>query len=151
MQDTHARLEQIVSALSTANVHLLPGGTIERYLPCYAGDHYRLSEDAKRQAINDELVQLRSVKTNSELSARYGDLYTVISRLPAAPNVDVDLVLRDYLGKYIYDVQTAIRENPTWHLDQLRDYLMVVQNGSADVFGIGSLNRLEGKQICCNH
>ena len=34
MQDIHARLEQIVSALSTASVHLLPGGTIERYLPC---------------------------------------------------------------------------------------------------------------------
>ena len=68
-------------------------------------------------------------------------------RLPAAPNVDVDSVLRDYLGKYIYDVQTAIRENPTWHLDQLRDHLMVVQKGAADVFGIASLNRLEGNKF----
>ena len=76
--DIQGRLGEIVSALKRVNIHLLPGGTLERYLPCYSGDFYDLSEDNKRQAINDELLVLRGHRTDEELLCRYGELFEAV-------------------------------------------------------------------------
>src|SRR5260221_2475545 len=57
--DVEGRLKQVCAALAKRNVLLLPGGTLERYLPKYAGDEYELSDDAKRQGVAEE-IQLMS-------------------------------------------------------------------------------------------
>ena len=147
LSDVQARLSQIVLALRNANVHLLPGGTIERYLPCYAGDHYVLSENAKRQAINAELTELHSLKTDADLLERYGNLYEAVCRLPSKPDVNVEPVLRNYLSIYIHELQRAIVNNGEWQLDQVQTHLGVVQKAVSDVFTITSLDRSEDRRF----
>jgi hypothetical protein len=58
VEEIEGRLKQIVAALKQRNVILLPGGTLERYLPKYAGDHYELTDDAKRQAVGAEIEEM---------------------------------------------------------------------------------------------
>lgn len=58
IEDIEGRLKQIVAALKQRNVILLPGGTLERYLPKYTGDHYELTDDAKRQAVSAEIEEM---------------------------------------------------------------------------------------------
>ncbi|MCK4392292.1 AAA family ATPase, partial [Candidatus Bipolaricaulota bacterium] len=51
VEEIEGRTNQIVAALRAKNVLLLPGGTLERYLPSYRGDPYDLADDAKRNAV----------------------------------------------------------------------------------------------------
>ena len=82
--DVEGRIRKIVDALKEKNIFLLPGGTIERYLPCYTGDAYELAEDAKRRAIDDEIRVLSTTPmTEADLSSKYGELYEVIRTLPS--------------------------------------------------------------------
>ena len=69
--DVEARLGKIVTALKQRNVNLLPGGTLERYLPNYSGDHYDLSDGAKRDAVSAEIGEMAKPMTASDLSTRY--------------------------------------------------------------------------------
>ena len=72
IEEIEGRLKQIVIALKQRNVILLPGGTLERYLPKYTGDHYELTEDAKRQAVGEEIEEMAKAMTATELAARFG-------------------------------------------------------------------------------
>ena len=83
VSDILARISQIVAALKSANIYLLPGGTLERYLPHYAGDYYNMSTKAKGRAVNAEINELGKARTFAELSGRYGELYDAICCLPS--------------------------------------------------------------------
>ena len=111
--DIEGRLNEIVTALRENNIYVLPGGTIERYLPSYNGHDYKRTEDSKQHAVNAELQVLSNQLTESELSCRYGDLYDVVRCLPSKEDVDMEPVLRRYVGRYIYDLQSAAVDNPT--------------------------------------
>ena len=145
--DIWAHVEQIAGALRNSNIHLLPGGTLERYLPCYGGDHYNLSADAKQQAVNGEITRLRSMveyrnaKTDGELRDRYGDLYDVVCRLPSKTDVDVAPVLHNYLSKYIYELQRAVLRNAAWQLEQVQAHIAVGQKSISTVFAITTFER----------
>ena len=145
--DIEGRLGRIVVALKEKNIHLLRGGTIERYLPSYNGDDYKLAEDAKQQAVSDEIQKLWGPMTEAELSSRYGELYDVVCDLPSKANVDVEGVLRIHLGRYIHELQTAAVTNLSWKADQLQQHLSTVQPSIAKVFSIQKFERNQDKQF----
>jgi hypothetical protein len=147
IEDIEGRLKQIVAALKQRNVILLPGGTLERYLPEYAGDHYELTDDAKRQAVAAEIEEMAKPMTAAELAAKYGELYEAVCALPSKVSVDVERVLRDYLSNYIHALQGAVVSNPTWLLDQVQTHLNTVQRAAIKVFSVQELNRGPDKEF----
>ena len=147
IEDVEGRLAQIVIALKQKNVILLPGGTLERYLPKYAGDYYELTDDAKRKAVVAEMAEMAKPLTPCDLATRYGDLYEAVCALPSKVSVDVERVLRDYLSRYIHDLQVAVVSNPTWLLDQVRAHLNTIQKATIRVFFVQELNRGPSKEF----
>jgi hypothetical protein len=145
--DIQGRLKQIVGALGAKNINLLPGGTLERYLPSYAGDAYELTDDAKRDAVAAEIEEMAKGLTEDQMSSRYGELFTAVTNLPSKVNVDVETVLRDYLSRYIHDLQVAIAGHPAWHLPQLQGHLSNVQKASARVFALQEFTRGPHKEF----
>ena len=147
VDDVEARVRQIVAALKQRNINLLPGGTLERYLPRYVGDHYELTDEAKRQAVVAEIEEMASPMTESDLSSRYGELYEAVRNLPSKVSVNVERVLRDYLSRYIHDLQVAVTNNPTWQLDQLQAHLGTVQRATTKVFSVQEFTREQHKEF----
>lgn len=145
--ELEGRLNQIVTALKQINVNLLSGGTLERYLPAYSGDHYKLADEAKREAVLLEIEEMAKSMDAAELSARYGELYDAVCSLPSKMSVDVEGVLRDYLSRYIHDLQAAITNNPAWLLPQVQDHLKSVQQATIKVFSIEKLTRGQHKEF----
>ena len=137
--DIRGRMTKIVGALKKKNIHLLPGGTLERYLPCYQGDKYKLNETAKRQAVTAEIRKLSEPLTETDLPSRYGELYDAVRNLPSKADVDVDPILRNYLSDYIHEIQKAILNNPGWNQDQIQDRLNILQPALSKVFSIQTL------------
>lgn len=145
--DVEARVRQIVAALKQRNVNLLPGGTLERYLPKYSGDHYELTDDAKRQAVTAEIEEMAEPITESDLASRYGELYDAVCNLPSKVSVDVERVLRDYLSRYIHELQAAVTNNPTWQLGQVQAHLGTIQRATTKVFSVKELTRGQHKEF----
>ena len=145
--DIEGRLGQIVAALKEKNIHLLPGGTIERYLPCYRGNEYELAENAKQQAVSDEIQELSKSLTEEELSSRYSELYNAICALPSKVDVDVNPVLRNYLSDYIHELQKTVINNPSWSQEQVQDSLNTLQPSLAGVFSIGGFDRRQSGEF----
>lgn len=145
--DVEARLRQIVAALKQKNINLLPGGALERYLPKYCGDDYELGDDAKRQAVTAEIEEMATPMTEAGLASRYGELYEAVLNLPSKVSVDVERVLRDYLSRYIHDLQAAVTNNPTWEVDQLQAHLSTVQRATTKVFFVQELTRGQHKEF----
>ena len=90
VEDIEGRRTKILSVLSAKNIQVLPGGTIERYLPSYKGDEYKLTPDAKVQAITTEIQEISKLSEEEELTKRYGDLYAAVCALPSKDEVDLD-------------------------------------------------------------
>lgn len=147
IEEIEGRLKQIVVALKQINVILLPGGTLERYLPKYAGDHYELTDDGKRTAVVEEIEEMAKAMTATELATRYGELYEAVCALPSKVGVDVERVLRGYLSHYIHDLQAAVVSNPTWRLDQVQAHLNTIQRATIKVFSVQELNRGPNKEF----
>jgi hypothetical protein len=145
--DVEGRLGKIVTALKQRNVNLLPGGTLERYLPSYSGDHYDLSEEAKRDAVSAEIQEMVKPMTASDLSARYTQLYDAVCNLPSKVSVDVERVLRSYLSRYIHDLQAAVSSNPTWELAEVQRHLSRLQQATTKVFSVTELKRGKHKEF----
>ena len=141
VEDVEGRLRQILAALEEKNIHVLSGGTIERYLPSYCGDYYELGDQHKQRAVAAEMCIISGRITESELSDRYGDLYKAISRLPAKGEVDVIPVLREYLSDYIHELQKVIRNSPSWTTNEIQQRLKAVLPSAGMVFSIRNLER----------
>ena len=144
VEDVEGRLRQIVEVLKATNIHLLPGGTLERYLPCHTGGEYKLDGDAKRRAVDDEVKELSQPLTETELSCRYGELYEAVCSLPSKEDVDVEPVLRNYLRVYIFELQRAVMNNPDWQHDQIQAHLNGIQPALTKVFSIQGFDRQGG-------
>lgn len=135
------RLAKVSDALREKNVHLLTGGTLERYMPSYTGNVYKLEDEAKRRAVEDELNFLSTPVSDASLAARYGELHQVMLRLPSKPHVDPGPVLRRYLGRYIHELQAAIVQHPQWTIEEIRRHLLVVQQPTTKVFSLEDFHR----------
>jgi hypothetical protein len=70
MSDIEGQRDKIVEVLKQKRVYLLPGGTIERYLPAYAGDHYELTDEAKKRAVAAESEVAGTLTTPAALAAQ---------------------------------------------------------------------------------
>ena len=141
VESIEGRLAQILTALSAKNIHVLPGGTIERYLPSYHGDEYKLTPESKVQAINTEMQEIAKLSTEDELEQRYGELYKAVCTLPSKDEVDLDAALRNHLSRYIHEVQRAVVDNPSWQADQIRQRLSSIQPSWNGVFSIKDFTR----------
>ena len=147
VESIEGRLDQILSALHKKNVHVLPGGTLERYLPHYQGDEYELTPSAKRDAVNKEMEEMTSITTTAALAKRYGELYAEVCSLPSESTVDVDAVLRNYLGDYIHQLQSTIVNHPDWDQDQIQSHLNRTQRAVVNVFSIEAFERQRDREF----
>ena len=140
VKDIEGHRDQILVVLREKNIHVLPGGTLEAYLPHYQGDEYELDDTAKKKAVLAELDELAGL-AEEELSSRYGELYNIVRRLPAKPEVDVEAVLRNHLGDYIHELQKVVVRNPGWDADQVRVQINSSDPSLAAVFSISAFAR----------
>lgn len=147
IQDVEGRLNKILTALRQKNVFLLPGGTLERYLPKYAGDHYDLADDAKRRAALDEIEEMGKGMDDALLGARYGELYDAVRSMPGKLSVNVEPVLRAYLSQYIHDLQNTVVSNTDWQLSEIQAHLNTIQRSTVKLFSIQAFNRPAPKEF----
>ena len=125
VEDIEGRWQVILDVLAKRNIRVLPGGTIERYLPCFCGDRLQPTPEAKRNAVNGELKALQHIRDldapnrEAKLGARYGKLYEVIRKLPSKEEVDHDDVLRAHLSDYMHKLQLSVKGNPTWDRERI--------------------------------
>lgn len=146
IEDVEGRRNQILCALAKKNVYVLPGGTLERYLPHYVDNEYKLNEERKQKAVYAEIEELSSLNSKDEITARYGELFLIVCRFPSKPEVNTDEVLCNYLSDYIHEIQKAITDGQEWSKDLLQSHLQKVAPSLTQVFSIKDFNcRQKGK------
>ena len=136
VNDLEARLVQILNALEEQNIHVLPGGTLETYLPLFEGIVFDPTSEQKRDAVLAELDVMSNITSEEELSARYTDLYNAVRRFPSKNSVDLDVVLRRRLASYIHGFQQTVVQYPDWDHEQVQDRMNSTLPEYADVFSI---------------
>ena len=141
VKDLEGRRNQIADALRERNIHLLTGGSLERYLPSYSGDEYALTGEEKKKAVLAELEQLTLPITEAGLRERYGDLYTAISHMPSKAEVDVEPVIRSYLSDYVHHLQKLATDNSDWQREELEATMLADMPSMARVFSVRSFER----------
>ena len=129
VEDIEGRWQRVLAILAERNVHVLPGGTIERYLPCFAGNPLDPRPEEKRNAVVAELRELQRIRGSDDVSRetalenRYGDLYRVVRRLPSKMPVDTDGVLRRHLSDYVHELQKVVEANHGWGHDRIERHM----------------------------
>ena len=129
VEDIEGRWQKILSILDDKQIHVLPGGTMERYLPCFAGDLLVPKPDAKRNAVVAELKELQRICESDDLGRettladRYGELYGVVRKLPSTAQVDFDGVLRRHLSDYVHELQNILEANPDWGYERIEGHM----------------------------
>ena len=144
--DIEGRRNMILAALAERNIHVLPGGALERYLPNFCGDPFDPGPGAKQSAVESELLELQRIgepddqKRDTALAKRYGALYEIVRRLPSKPSVDVDSVLRGHISDYVHELQKIVAEHPDW---ERRRIDLHMEQRPLQKSGVVSLGRLE--------
>ena len=123
------------------SIHVLPGGTLERYLPLFKGSAFGPTPDQKRDAVLAELEAMTRITKEEDLASRYTDLYKAVRRLPSREPVNVDLVLRTRLATYIHGLQQTVVDHPDWDEEMVQDRLNSVLPEYVDVFCIQNLEQ----------
>ena len=141
IDDVEGRLRQILAALKEKNVHVLSGGTLERYLPHFRGDEYNLNPDAKQYAVQTEIAEMVNLQTEEAFAQRYGELYEAVCNLPSKSVVDLDSVLSKYLSEYIHKLQRTVVNYPDWKIEQIQQRMNMLLPSSKRVFSISMLER----------
>jgi hypothetical protein len=132
-------LAQIVNALKEKNIALLSSGALEHYLPSYAGNEYVLDDGVKRAAVEKELTWLAQ-DGQVDLGARYGDLYDVVQSLPSKAKVNLDDTLRQYLSRYIHEIQGLIVSGAATNLTGVKAHLGTTFPGWERLFVLEFIN-----------
>ncbi len=129
VEDIEGRWRKILATLAEKNIHVLPGGAIERYLPSFSGDLYDPSPKAKQVAVDTELAELQRIGQSDDsvsddaLEARYGALFDVVRKLPSRAPVNWDAALRRHLSDYVHELQKVVVENSDWEDDLVKMHL----------------------------
>ncbi|MEH2566108.1 hypothetical protein [Bradyrhizobium sp. AZCC 2289] len=66
-----------------------------------------LDDSAKRAAMENELTWL-ALDGKADLASRYGELYVAVQSLPSKIDVNLDNILKEYLSRYIHEIQSLI-------------------------------------------
>ena len=129
VEDIEGRWQTILTTLAEHNIHVLPGGALERYLPSFSGDLFAPSPEPKGSAVEHELGELQRIcQTEDEdrdavLAARYGALYGIVRKLPSRAPVDFDRALRVHLSDFVHDLQKVVATNPDWGREEIAKHL----------------------------
>lgn len=129
IDDIEGRWKRILAILSEKSIHVLPGGALERYLPCFAGNLMDPQAGAKGNAVVAELKELQRIREfddgnrDSTLLDRYGELYGVVRKLPSKDQVDCDGVLRRYLSDYVHELQKIVEANIDWDKERILGHM----------------------------
>ena len=145
--DIEARLDKILAALEEKNIHVLPGGTLERYLPHFKGSVFDLTADQKRDAVFAELETMTNMTKEEDLASRYTDLYKAVRRFPSKDAVKLDLVLRRRLATYIHGLQQTVVDYPDWDQEKIQDRMNSILSEYAEVFSIQYFEQLTGNRF----
>lgn len=150
IEGIEGRRDQILQSLKERNIYVLPGGTLERYLPHFSGDEYQPRDGAKKSAVEAELLEIQRLQGLSgdsredELEQRYEDLYTIVRNLPSKTEVDVDRVLRRHLSDYIHELHKVVKDNPDWRQQQIEQGLSNQPMAESGLVSISNFERVEG-------
>ena len=140
--DIKGRLARVLEILSQKNVFVLPAGALEHYLPEYRGDRYILSEGAKRTAVAAEVSALASGVYLASLHERYGALFENICKLPAKAPVDIDTLMKKYLGDYVHALQGLVLSHMDWTIEQFNSHFSTSASGLGKLFQVTAFERL---------
>ena len=124
LDDIIGRRQKVLQLLADRQVHVLPGGALEHYLPCYQGDEYNVSNTRKAQAIQEELSVLATSPDDESLRQRYRELFEIANLLPGVPAVDWTEHAKGPLRDYIYALQRLVSTTPTIDPSVLREKLL---------------------------
>ncbi len=129
VEDIEGRWKTILNILTDKNIHVLPGGSIECYLPSFSGDLLDPKPEAKSNAVDAELRELQRICESDEdnretaLTNRYRALYEIVKLLPSKPRVDFDEVLRRHLSDYVHELQKVVVTNPAWTHERIETHM----------------------------
>ena len=137
--DIQGHLNTIIDTLQQFNIILLPGGVLEHYLPKYTGSRYKLNDDAKRKAVENEIRYLES-NMGIDLKDRYKELFHGIRQLPSKPPVDIKAALMKYLSDYIHKLKQLVISNSEWSSDEFNSYFANDSSGLGKLFKVKNLN-----------
>ena len=140
--DIEARLGQILAALEEKNIHVLPGGALERYLPLFQGAEFDPTPDQKRDAVVAELEAMSEISTREEMGHRYTALYEAVASLPSKDSVNLDMVLRKRLATYIHSLQQTVVEYASWGHGKVQERMNSILPEYEGVFSIQSFKRI---------
>ena len=125
VENVEGRWRTILRTLAEKSIHVLPGGTIERYLPSFSGDLFEPSQEAKGSAVQAELGVLQEIRRIGDpdrdvaLADRFEALYDVVRKLPSKTPVDLDDALRRHLSDYVHELQKVVAANPDWDRNRI--------------------------------
>ena len=154
VEDVEGRWRTILETLAAKNIHVLPGGTIERYLPSFSGNLFDPSQEAKRNAVRAELVELQRIRQSggpnreAALVDRFGALYEVVQKLPSKSPVDFDDVLRRHLSDYVHELQKVVAVNPDWDRDRINRHMQQRPLQKSGVVQLDSFRRGADDRFC---
>ena len=97
--------------------------------------------------MDKEIQVLSKPMTESELKARYEDLYDAVCSMPSKTDVDVEPILRKYLSNYIHELQQAVINNSDWQLSDIQTRLNTSQPEATTVFSVQTFKRYDGDRF----
>jgi predicted ATPase len=102
-------LRAVLIHLSNSDIHVLPGGALENYLPSYIGNRFKVPDESKHSVTMAEQAWLAKPRNESDVAERYHDLVAIIRKLPSRPVVDVRPTLRRELAYLLHHLVVCIR------------------------------------------
>lgn len=153
IEGIEGRRDRILQSLKERNIYVLPGGTLERYLPQFSGNEYHPEDNTKKAAVEAELLEIQGIQglsgdsRENELEQRYGDLYAIVKNLPSNDEVDVDGVLRRHLSDYIHELHKVVKDNPNWEQPQIERGLSKQPMVESGLVSISNFERVDCKRF----
>jgi hypothetical protein len=141
IQEIQGRLRVIAETLDNQNIHLLTGGTLERYLPSYEGNFYALKDEQKRKSVLEEITHLSGNFSEHELAQRYGELFKTVQKLPSKKSANIDTVLHEHLSLYIHKIQNILVQNIEFNAEQINSLIASMEKSLATIFSMTSIQR----------
>lgn len=132
-------LRAVLDHLASVGVHVLPGGAMDNYLPSYKGNRFKIPDDSKRSAAEDEQAWLATKPPREQILARYGELAQIVEKLPAREAVDIKPTLKRELAHLLHHLIMAIREERVKEREHIESALGDIWRGTASFIGLVEL------------
>lgn len=115
------RLQRVIQAFKCSGVHVLPKGELENYLHAYKGNPFKIPDEAKSKAFEQERDSiLENNWTEGELRERYGELIDILDEATNLNKVDAYPYIIKHVRDWIYKVQSAFNMGDVRDEDSLK-------------------------------